>query len=328
MVLMSFGGPNNSVVRDFVGGVRAASYWIGNRLLSASDIVNDSSVTGLTVKAALNTLSSTSSAVFPFTAAGLAEKDLVSYDAGAATWKNRTVAAALSGQVTSTMVSNSSTVPGGSVTTALQEMQPNSVTWRDEFRLSRPLVVKAGQTVTASAGNFILFRDSTVHNNSASVTTGAVICTPSTVVTRDSIFTRCIPITPTTLVSVVGTADASVTPLSATQYRITRLTTTSSALLATITVSAPSFTVFDLQSNMSTPHNVNLSSTGVHLTNVSPTNERYFGYMSRGTVTATPTLNSVSGTPTIGDYFDLTYVGSGTPLTTAANYDSTTFTVS
>lgn len=56
MVLMSFGGPNNSVVRDFVGGVRAASYWIGNRLLSASDIVNDSSVTGSDVKAALNFL--------------------------------------------------------------------------------------------------------------------------------------------------------------------------------------------------------------------------------------------------------------------------------
>lgn len=98
---MSFGGPSNSVVRDFVGGVRAASYWIGNRLLSASDIVNDSSVTGATVKAALNTLSTPATAIFPFVASGLAERDLVSYDASAGTWRNRPVHGALSGTGTS-----------------------------------------------------------------------------------------------------------------------------------------------------------------------------------------------------------------------------------
>jgi len=110
---MSFGGPNNSVVRDFVGGVRAASYWIGNRLLSASDIVNDSSVTGATVKAALNTLSTSSTAVFPFVASGLAEQDLVSYDASAATWRNRTKAAALKGTGTDSFVIGSGSLAAG-----------------------------------------------------------------------------------------------------------------------------------------------------------------------------------------------------------------------
>jgi len=84
----------NANVRKFDGAVNAAAYWIYDHLLRAGDIVNDSTVTGTTVKAALNTLSA---AVFPFAASGLAEQDLVSYDAGAATWRNRTVAAALKG---------------------------------------------------------------------------------------------------------------------------------------------------------------------------------------------------------------------------------------
>lgn len=73
---MSFSGSQNSVVKQLEGGIRASAYWIGNRLLSASDVVNDSSVTGANVKLALNTLSSASSAVFPFVGSGLAEQDL------------------------------------------------------------------------------------------------------------------------------------------------------------------------------------------------------------------------------------------------------------
>ncbi len=119
---MSYSGSRNANVRLFNGGINALEYWIGNSLLSARHILNDSTVTGATVKAALDTLSSASSAVFPFVAAGLAEQDLVSYDATAGTWKNRTVAAALSGKVTSTMVSNASAVVGATVTAALNTL--------------------------------------------------------------------------------------------------------------------------------------------------------------------------------------------------------------
>ncbi len=94
----------NANVRKFDGAVNAAAYWIYDHLLRAGDIVNDSTVTGTTVKAALNTLSAASSAVFPFVAAGLAEQDLVSYDATAGTWKNRTKAAALKGTGTDSFV--------------------------------------------------------------------------------------------------------------------------------------------------------------------------------------------------------------------------------
>lgn len=94
----------NANVRKFDGAVNAAAYWIYDHLLRAGDIVNDSTVTGTTVKAALNTLSAASSAVFPFVAAGLAEQDLVSYDASAATWRNRTKVAALKGTGTGSLV--------------------------------------------------------------------------------------------------------------------------------------------------------------------------------------------------------------------------------
>ena len=53
---MSFGGPNNSVVRDFVGGVRAREYWVENHKLRGGDIVNDSTKPGATVKDALNNI--------------------------------------------------------------------------------------------------------------------------------------------------------------------------------------------------------------------------------------------------------------------------------
>lgn len=315
MVLMSFGGPNNSVVRDFIGGVRAASYWIGNRLLSASDITNDSSVTGATVKAALNTLSSTSSAVFPFTAAGLAEKDLVSYDASAATWKNRTVAAALSGQVTSTMVSNSSTVPGSLVTTALQEIRPNSVTYLHANYLSRPLVFKAGQTVTASAGNFIL--DNSDNFNS-------IVCTPSAVVSRDTIVTRVFQVTPASVVSVVGTANASVTVLSANKWRITRLTTANAALV-NITLSAAALVTFDIEGVMTAPQTIQVAGYGISNSVTGPLNPRVFGRLVNAS--STPTVTATAGTGTIGDYWDLTIIGCGTADTGTFNYD-TTFTIS
>lgn len=75
-------------VRIYPGGLTS---------LSGSNIVNDSSVTGVHVKAALDYLSSAATAVFPFLASGLAEQDLLSYDASALTWKNRTKAAALKG---------------------------------------------------------------------------------------------------------------------------------------------------------------------------------------------------------------------------------------
>lgn len=140
---MSYSGSRNANVRLFQGGINALEYWIGNRLLSASDILNDSTVTGANVKlalnsltstigsltssnilnvsgvtgatvtAALNTLSTASTAVFPFTATGLAEQDLVSYDAGAATWRNRTVAAALKGIGTNSLALGSGSFAAG-----------------------------------------------------------------------------------------------------------------------------------------------------------------------------------------------------------------------
>ena len=87
----------NAAVRHFMGGINAAAYWIGDHLLRGADIVNDSGVTGATVKAALNTLSTASTAVFPFAASGLAEQDLISYDASTSTWRNRTKVNALKG---------------------------------------------------------------------------------------------------------------------------------------------------------------------------------------------------------------------------------------
>lgn len=103
----------NANVRKFDGAVNAAAYWIYDHLLRAGDIVNDSTVTGTTVKAALNTLSAASSAVFPFVAAGLAEQDLVSYDAGAATWRNRTKVAALKGTGTNSLVIGTGSLAAG-----------------------------------------------------------------------------------------------------------------------------------------------------------------------------------------------------------------------
>lgn len=105
----------NGAVRFFGGGINSAAYWVGTTLLSASHVLNDSSVTGTTVKDALNYLSTASTAVFPFVGAGLAEQDLVSYDASAATWRNRTVAASLKGAGTnSVLVGTSSVAPGTS----------------------------------------------------------------------------------------------------------------------------------------------------------------------------------------------------------------------
>lgn len=103
----------NANVRMFMGPINAAAYWIGDHLLRGADIVNDSTVTGSTVKAALNTLSAASTAVFPFTASGLAEQDLVSYDAGAATWRNRTIANALKGAGTTSLAIGASAVAAG-----------------------------------------------------------------------------------------------------------------------------------------------------------------------------------------------------------------------
>lgn len=89
----------NANVRMFLGPINAAAYWIGDHLLRAGDIVNDSSVSGTTVKAALNTLSSTvTTSVFPYIGTSLAEQDILSYDASAAVWRNRTKVAALKGQ--------------------------------------------------------------------------------------------------------------------------------------------------------------------------------------------------------------------------------------
>jgi len=96
-----------------MGGINAAAYWIGDHLLRGADIVNDSRVTGTTVKAALNTLSAASTAVFPFSASGLAEQDLVSYDPGAATWRNRTKHAALQGTGTTSFVVGSGSFATG-----------------------------------------------------------------------------------------------------------------------------------------------------------------------------------------------------------------------
>lgn len=51
----------NANVRKFDGAVNAAAYWIYDHLLRAGDIVNDSTVTGTTVKEALNTLNAANS---------------------------------------------------------------------------------------------------------------------------------------------------------------------------------------------------------------------------------------------------------------------------
>lgn len=311
---MSYSGPRNSNVRLFQGGINALEYWIGNRLLSASDIVNDSSVTGANVKLALNTLSSTSSAVFPFTATGLAEKDLVSYDAGAATWKNRTVAAALSGQVTSTMVTNSSSVPGSTTTAALNELRPNSANRSEESYLSLPLTVKAGQTITASSGSWFLF-------NSAN---RGVVVSPSTVINQDMQLAYCYSVTPTTLISVTGTANASVTTLAANKWRVTRLNTTSSVTLATVTLSGSSIGFYDIEAHTTSIQTLALGGTTVF---GSFTNDRVYNRLLPLSNSATPTLNVTFGTATIGDYWDITYRGSGLPTFAAADY-TTTFTVS
>lgn len=103
----------NGAVRFFGGGINSAAYWVGTTLLSASHVLNDSSVTGTTVKDALNYLSTASTAVFPFVAAGLAEQDLVSYDASAATWRNRTKAAALKGTGTDSFVVGTGSLAAG-----------------------------------------------------------------------------------------------------------------------------------------------------------------------------------------------------------------------
>lgn len=95
---MSFGGPSNSVVRDFVGGVRASAYWIGNRLLSASDVVNDSTVTGASVKLALETLSTgVSNSVSPYLALSLADQAILSYDTTTSAWRGKSKEVALKG---------------------------------------------------------------------------------------------------------------------------------------------------------------------------------------------------------------------------------------
>lgn len=106
----------NGAVRFFGGGINSAAYWVGTTLLSASHVLNDSSVTGTTVKDALNYLSTASTAVFPFVASGLAEQDLVSYDASAATWRNRTKAAALKGSGTNSIVVGSGSFAAGTNT--------------------------------------------------------------------------------------------------------------------------------------------------------------------------------------------------------------------
>lgn len=103
----------NGAVRFFGGGINSAAYWVGTTLLSASHVLNDSSVTGTTVKDALNYLSTSSTAVFPFVASGLAEQDLVSYDASAATWTNRTKANALKGTGTGSIVVGSGSFAAG-----------------------------------------------------------------------------------------------------------------------------------------------------------------------------------------------------------------------
>jgi hypothetical protein len=88
---MSFSSSRNSTVRTFEGGVRASEYWIGNALLSASHIVNNSLVTGATVAQAL------SNCVYPYEVRSLGEQAILSYDSAVSKWVGRSKEFALKG---------------------------------------------------------------------------------------------------------------------------------------------------------------------------------------------------------------------------------------
>lgn len=168
----------NANVRKFDGAVNAAAYWIYDHLLRAGDIVNDSTVTGTTVKAALNTLSASSSAVFPFVGAGLAEQDLVSYDATAGTWKNRTVAKALQGTgfqsiaigIYSIASGNNNAIGIGSASTA---SGPSSISLGENSISSAGSTISIGNAASANTNiNAIAIGSSASSSGSGSVALG------------------------------------------------------------------------------------------------------------------------------------------------------------
>lgn len=108
----------NNRAQKYLTSINSAEYWCNRKRLGTDDLVNYSTVVGDTITAALNTLAAAGSGI-PYLPSGLAEQDLLSYDAAQSKWVNRTIARALRGAGTNSILAGTSSTASNTSSIAI-----------------------------------------------------------------------------------------------------------------------------------------------------------------------------------------------------------------